>query len=215
MADNGVVSILLVGHSFIRRLANYALSTESLNMGLSKGDCKITFVGRGGMTVPRLRGKAVEILTSCRPDVIFLEIGTNDISTADPLRLAADLFELAQWFIARGVRRVVISQKKFRVIANGRRDVRANTRLLPSKSNSGGIMECGVIGKAFWLTACILPARAIAGTSQCSRSPRRCCEQTGQTTRELQSAMWWPVTCVANKFGCVRSRMLLCVSPRQ
>ena len=124
MADNDVLSILLVGHSFIRRLANYALSTDSLNMGLSKGDCKITFVGRGGMTVPRLRGKAVQFLTSCRPDVIFLEIGTNDLSTADPLRLAADVFELAQWLVSRGVRRVVISQIFFRVIANGRRDVR-------------------------------------------------------------------------------------------
>ena len=99
------------------------LCRQSLNMGLSKGDCKITFAGHGGMTVPRLRGKARDF-DVLPPYVIFLEIGTNDIRTADPLRLAADVFELAQWFVACGFRRVVISQIFFRVIAKGRRDVR-------------------------------------------------------------------------------------------
>ena len=33
------LSMLLIGQSFIRRLANYALVSETMNMGLEEGDC--------------------------------------------------------------------------------------------------------------------------------------------------------------------------------
>ena len=49
-----ILKVLIVGHSFVRRLANYALSIGEMNMRLNKGDCAVSFIGRGGMTVPKL-----------------------------------------------------------------------------------------------------------------------------------------------------------------
>ena len=118
-----ILKVLIVGHSFVRRLANYALSIGEMNMRLNKGDCAVSFIGRGGMTVPKLRQKIDEIV-SRRPYVLFIEIGTNDVSGRDPLRLADEVFELARSLVARGVRRVVISQMFFRNLNIGRRDVR-------------------------------------------------------------------------------------------
>ena len=44
-AENGVVILLIVGHSFVRRLANYALSAGEMNMKWNEGDCAATFIG--------------------------------------------------------------------------------------------------------------------------------------------------------------------------
>ena len=38
--DAEPLSMLLVGHSFIRRLADYALVSGTMNLGLNEGDCQ-------------------------------------------------------------------------------------------------------------------------------------------------------------------------------
>ena len=83
-------------------------------MGLDEGDCEISFIGRGGMTIARLRHRADEIL-SRRPDVVLLEIGTNDIARINPIRLADEVFEFANLLTTGGVRHVIISQVFFRM----------------------------------------------------------------------------------------------------
>ena len=103
-----MVNLLIVGHSFVRRLANYALSAREMNMNLNEGDCVITFIGKCGMSVHKLPSHFGEIV-SRGPDVLYVEIGTIDISGRDPLDLADEVFELARSFSARGVRRVVIA----------------------------------------------------------------------------------------------------------
>ena len=108
-AEHGVVNLLLVGHSLVRRLGNYALSAGEMNMNLNEGDCAVSFIGKGGMSVHQLRSHFDEIV-SRGPDVLYVEIGTIDISGRDPLDLADEVFELARSFSARGVRRVVIAQ---------------------------------------------------------------------------------------------------------
>ena len=95
-----------------------------MNMRLNEGDCAVTFIGRGGMSVPQLRSQFDKIV-SRGPDVLHVEIGTIDISGRDPLYLADEVFQLALSFSARGVRRVVIAQIFFlRNLAIGRRDLR-------------------------------------------------------------------------------------------
>ena len=78
-----VLSVTLVGHSFIHRLAYYALSVEAMHMDLDERDCTISFIGRGGMTIARLRHKSDSSL-SRRPDVVLLEIVINDIAALIP-----------------------------------------------------------------------------------------------------------------------------------
>ena len=116
-AEHGVVNLLIVGHSFVRRLANYALSGEEMNMNLNEEDCAVTFMGKGGMSVHQFRSHFDEIV-SRGPDVLYVEIGTIDISGRDPLDLADEVFELARSFSARGVRRVVIAQIFFSKFGN-------------------------------------------------------------------------------------------------
>ena len=115
-AEHGVVNVLIVGHSFVRRLATYALSVGELNMRLNRGDCSVTFISRGGMSLPQLRSRFDDIVSRA-PHVLYIEIGCIDISGQDPLSLATEVFELARSFSACGVCRVVIGQIFFRNLA--------------------------------------------------------------------------------------------------
>ena len=87
-AEHGVVNLLIVGHSFVRRLANYALSAGEMNMNLNEGDCAVTFMGKGGMSVHQLRSHFDEIV-SRGPNVLYVEIGTIDISGASRRSICA------------------------------------------------------------------------------------------------------------------------------
>ena len=122
-AEHGVVNVWIVGHSFVGRLATYALSAGEPNMRLNRGDCSVTFISRGGMSLPQLRSHFDDIVSRA-PHVLYIEIGCIDISGQDPLSLAAEVFQLARAFSAHGVCRVVIGQIFFRNLAFGRRDSR-------------------------------------------------------------------------------------------
>ena len=98
-------------------------------MNLNEGDCAVTFIGKGGMSVHQLRSHCDEIV-SRGPDVLYVEIGTIDISGGDPLDLADEVFELAKSFSARGVRRVVIAQIFIRNLAIGRVAPNFNERVV-------------------------------------------------------------------------------------
>ena len=59
-------------------------------MWLNRGDCSVTFIGRGGMSLPQLRSHFDDIV-SRGPNVLYImEIGCIDISGRDPLSLAAE-----------------------------------------------------------------------------------------------------------------------------
>ena len=48
----------------------------ALNMNLNEGDCAVTFIGKGGISVHQLRSHFDEIV--CRgPDVLYVVIGTR------------------------------------------------------------------------------------------------------------------------------------------
>ena len=48
------VQVGIVGHSFVRRLANYALLRRSMNLNLDHERFEVTFVARGGLKVQQL-----------------------------------------------------------------------------------------------------------------------------------------------------------------
>ena len=73
-----MLPVVVVGHSFVRRLAHYALSIEKMNLNLRENDCAISFIGRGGLTEPKLRGMTAAILAR-RPAILFIEIGTTGV----------------------------------------------------------------------------------------------------------------------------------------
>lgn len=79
--------VLILGHSFVRRLktdlrANFD-KRASFGFGL-KGSATIEMHGVGGRTVQKLRANDLSAISRCSPDIVLLEIGTNDLSHSRP-----------------------------------------------------------------------------------------------------------------------------------
>ena len=119
--DAAPLSMLLVRHLFIRRLADYALVSGTMNLGLNESDCHVAFSARRGLTLRKLVPLTDEVL-SRQHDVVFLEIGCNEMDRVAPFVLAEQVFQFAKMLVGRGVRRVIVSQFFF-----GTRLVRGTT----------------------------------------------------------------------------------------
>ena len=65
----------------------YSVEQKSLNF--NKDKFQVTFVARGGLKVPLLYSFATDVVNN---DVLFLEVGTNDISNVDPMVLRDHVF---------------------------------------------------------------------------------------------------------------------------
>ena len=74
--------ILILGHSFIWRLEEYMLKSFGFhhNMGFSYGTAEIFFRGTGGRTCDRLISDDLPVVDELRPDIVYLEVGTNDLT---------------------------------------------------------------------------------------------------------------------------------------
>ena len=83
-AAGGPVNVVLLGHSYVRRLSEYAgQSPTTAHLGMS--DIRITYVCQGGMTLwPRqVPGRCVRdhlpAVSASHPAVVILHIGENDL----------------------------------------------------------------------------------------------------------------------------------------
>ncbi|CAH3042242.1 unnamed protein product, partial [Porites lobata] len=79
--------VLILGHSFVRRLC-HDLETgfeqrADLNFNL-KGTAVVFMHGVGGRTVPKLRMFDLHVVKQLSPDIIIVEIGTNDLTRVGP-----------------------------------------------------------------------------------------------------------------------------------
>ena len=167
--DAAPLSMLPVGHSFITRLANYTLVSGTMNLGLNEGDCQVAFFARSGLTLRKIVPLTDEV-SSRQPDVVFLEIGCNEIDRVAPFVLAEQVCEFAKMLVARGVRQVIVSQFFFRDSARSRYHVVSNFNDLVTQYNqrmnslwhpqaliSGDIMvECGRSGANCCVTEYII-----------------------------------------------------------
>ena len=96
------VKVGVVGHSFVRRLANYALVHHSMNLDLDPERFQVAFVARGGLKVEGLYSLTQDIVRVSEY-IIFLDIGTNDIANTDPIELGDRVLAFAN-FISHGRR---------------------------------------------------------------------------------------------------------------
>ena len=106
--------VLVIGDSFIRRLQQFEHSTYGHyhNMSLLYDVCHINWYGIGGLTIPRMRSMHMDILREMRPDVVVLQLGTNDLcdpQVSAPL-VSADLQFLVQNIHSLGVHHVMVGQ---------------------------------------------------------------------------------------------------------
>ena len=93
---SSVPSVLVLGHSFIRRLRDdlrlHFDSRADDTFGLSD-DAIVHLHGVGGLTVARLR-RDLGMVSSLSPQVVILELGTNDLTRLLPEVAGSEIEEL-------------------------------------------------------------------------------------------------------------------------
>lgn len=111
-------SILIMGHSFIRNLEEFMLKNYGYNhnMGLSYNTANVQFHGVGGRTVQKFIHNDLYVVQRLRPDILYLELGTNDLSHPDSTfdQVAADIEKLVWQCKTAGAKFVIVGQTLFR-----------------------------------------------------------------------------------------------------
>ncbi len=94
-----IPKILVLGHSFVRRLRD-DLNAQfdpraSVNFHLPESGY-IQLQGIGGRTVEKMFKHDLSFVQQYKPDVLFLEIGTNDLSICAPEVVGSKIDDLAR-----------------------------------------------------------------------------------------------------------------------
>ena len=94
-----VPKVLILGHSFVRRLRD-DLDAQfddraSKNFHLPES-ANVSLYGTGGRTVEKLLKYDLICVLNFRPDIILLEIGTNDLSHSAPEVVGSKIEEFAR-----------------------------------------------------------------------------------------------------------------------
>ena len=95
--SSGVPSVLILGHSFVKRLKRDLRShfdpRADGNFKLG-GTVSVHLHGVGGRTVARLRSLDLHVVERIAPDVLILEIGTNDLVDTSPEAVGSEIESL-------------------------------------------------------------------------------------------------------------------------
>ena len=91
----GLPLILILGHSFIRRLDDFVAANPNLNhQFLLNNFATFKWRGVGGRTVAKTLQYDLPVVASFVPDIVILQLGTNDLSRLDPLVVGSSIEEL-------------------------------------------------------------------------------------------------------------------------
>ena len=105
-----VPNVLILGHSFVKRLQRDMISNFDARVDANfklHGSAIVHLHGIGGRTVTKLRSFDLHAVTSVSPDVVILEIGTNDLSLEPPEVVGSAIQELVQFLLDHFPVRVV------------------------------------------------------------------------------------------------------------
>ena len=92
--------VLILGHSFVRRLC-HDLETAfdqraDVNFNL-EGTAVVFTHGLGGRTVLKLRMFDLHVVKRLSPDIIILEIGTNDLTRSGPEIVGSEIDDFVRF----------------------------------------------------------------------------------------------------------------------
>lgn len=99
--DLCVPKAMILGHSFVRRMQNDMTSDTRMKKNFGLSDVKIRMFGTGGRTVKKLRLFDLDKVKVYGPDIVILEIGTNDLSNISALTVGDSIDELAKDLITK------------------------------------------------------------------------------------------------------------------
>ena len=103
-------TVLILGHSFVRRLSSDLSSNFDARASEHfdhVGNAVIHLHSVGGRTVEKLRLYDLGVVSARRPDIIILEIGTNDLVNDRPEVVGSDIDDLVQLLLASYSVRVI------------------------------------------------------------------------------------------------------------
>ena len=110
----GTPQVLILGHSFVRRLQSDLRARFDERAAIDfdlRGTADIYMHGVGGRTVPKLRKFDLGVIAKLAPDIVILEIGTNDLAINPPEIVGSDIEELVRSIISDySIRAVVLCQ---------------------------------------------------------------------------------------------------------
>ena len=111
-------TILVMGDSFVRRLKEFARRKfgENDNLGFQFHMANVSWYGVGGLTIDRFRHHHMQNVFNVRPDILFIQLGSNDLADAhkSPEEVANAMELLVEDFLDAGVHQVIVSQVLFR-----------------------------------------------------------------------------------------------------
>lgn len=95
------IAAVIMGHSFINHMARFIQAsvdpTINTDFNLSRSAVNVIRSGRSGCTINKFRKTEFVKLRYYRPDILYLELGTNDLSSGRTAEdIAADMVNLIQ-----------------------------------------------------------------------------------------------------------------------
>ena len=110
--------ILILGHSFIRRL--HVFLRQNFNEVFARnlhidGDLSIKWHGIGGRTISKVIRHDLGIVEKFAPEIVVIQLGTNDLSSLSAVETGSALEDLSRLLHeSYGVQRVCVCQTIFR-----------------------------------------------------------------------------------------------------
>ena len=114
----GPLRILILGHSFIRRL--HVFLRQNFNEVFARnlhidGDLSIKWHGIGGRTISKVIRHDLGIVEKFAPEIVVIQLGTNDLSSVSAVETGSALEDLSHLLHeSYGVQRVCVCQTIFR-----------------------------------------------------------------------------------------------------
>ena len=111
----GLPLIFILGHSFIGRLDNFVAANSNLNHQFLLNNVA-TFKWRGveGRTVAKALQYDLPVAASSAPDIVILQLGTNDLSRLDPLVVASSIEDFVTILHTYNVKLICVCQTLLR-----------------------------------------------------------------------------------------------------
>lgn len=125
----GTPRVLILGHSFIRRLHDF-IESDSGHLDLTfhlTASAHIRWRGVGGRTIAKTVKFDLGILHSFHPDIVIVQLGTNDLTSRPPLQVGSAMEDFVHLLHdSYGVKDVCVCQtirQRSAVVFNQRVDI--------------------------------------------------------------------------------------------